>query len=495
MAVNNDINIVVKAFDKTKKPLKWIAKGFSKLKGSIERSKQTFRNLWIIWVGALWTLWVAAKKAVSAANDQLRVEKQLEAVIKSTGWAAWLTANEVKKMASSLQSVTTIWDETILAWQNMLLTFTQIWKDVFPQATETLLDMATTMNNWVTPSAEQLSAQAIQLWKALNDPIVWVTALSRVWVKFTEDQKWMIKTLTESWDIMGAQKIILKELSVEFGWAAKAQAETFEWQMKQLTNTLWDVQEEIWKGLIPIFQDLLKEYKPVILEFANSIQKWFENKQNIDNLIQSVKSIIWFFKTLWTWIWNIIWFLSKMWEMFWTVAVAVVVFSWKVWDAFTSAGDTIISVWESIKSMTFQTIDSVSEYTMWKIQWIIDFAMKAVNLVKGAFQKITSIKNSIAKSVSGAVSSVKSVFTWKRATWWTVLAWQTYQVWEKWPELFTPSTTWSIIPNWVWWSWVGSININFGWVVIQKEADENRLIEKIKNELTRVIQLQEYGIS
>ena len=53
----------------------------------------------------------------------------------------------------------------------MLLTFTNIGKDVFPQATSTLVDMATAMNNGVTPSAEALSAQAIQLGKALNDPV------------------------------------------------------------------------------------------------------------------------------------------------------------------------------------------------------------------------------------------------------------------------------------------------------------------------------------
>lgn len=62
----------------------------------------------------------------------------------------------------------------------MLLTFTNIGKDTFPKATETLLDMATAMNGGMAPSAEALSAQAIQLGKALNDPIKGISALSRV---------------------------------------------------------------------------------------------------------------------------------------------------------------------------------------------------------------------------------------------------------------------------------------------------------------------------
>ncbi len=72
--------------------------------------------------------------------------------------------------------------------------------------------MATAMNGGATPSAEALSAQAIQLGKALNNPIEGISALSRVGVAFTDEQKEQIKVLQESGDIMGAQGIILKEL-------------------------------------------------------------------------------------------------------------------------------------------------------------------------------------------------------------------------------------------------------------------------------------------
>lgn len=78
------------------------------------------------------------------------------------------------------------------------------------------LDMATAMNGGLKPSAEQLSNQAIQLGKALNDPIIGMGALRKVGVAFTEAQKEQIKTLQESGDLMGAQKIILNELGNEF---------------------------------------------------------------------------------------------------------------------------------------------------------------------------------------------------------------------------------------------------------------------------------------
>ena len=42
-------------------------------------------------------------------------------------------------------------DEAIQNAQNMLLTFTNIGKNIFPQATQAVLDMATAMNGGATP--------------------------------------------------------------------------------------------------------------------------------------------------------------------------------------------------------------------------------------------------------------------------------------------------------------------------------------------------------
>lgn len=108
------------------------------------------------------------------------VNAQLEAVLKSTGGTVGLTAEQIKNYASELQTTTGIADDVIQSGQNMLLTFTNIGKDVFPKATNTLLDMATAMNGGATPSAEALKGSAIQLGKALNDPIEGISALSRV---------------------------------------------------------------------------------------------------------------------------------------------------------------------------------------------------------------------------------------------------------------------------------------------------------------------------
>jgi len=202
---------------------------------------------------------------VKAAQTQMAAERQLNAVLESTKGVAGLTAEEVKKLAASMQSVTTYGDEAILVGQNLLLTFTNIGKDVFPAATETMLDMSTALG-------QDLKSSAIQLGKALQDPVLGVTALRRVGVNFNDEQREIIKTLVESGRTLEAQKIILAELATEFGGSARAAALEFGGQMKQLKNEVGDVKEELGRMLIPILQSIVGEIKPIVI----SLKEWIK---------------------------------------------------------------------------------------------------------------------------------------------------------------------------------------------------------------------------
>ena len=196
---------------------------------------------------------VAFSDSVDLARIQEDAEKQLAAVLASTGEAAGLTAAEVKGMAKELQGVTNFGDEAILTGQNLLLTFTGIGEDVFPRATETMLDMATALGT-------DAKGSAIQLGKALNDPIAGISALSRVGVSFTEQQKEQIKALQESGDLMGAQTIILDELAKEFGGSARALVDPAD-QMKNAWNGL---KETIGAGLLPVIEGLYEKALPLV---------------------------------------------------------------------------------------------------------------------------------------------------------------------------------------------------------------------------------------
>lgn len=185
---------------------------------------------------------------VSLYSEQEQAEIRTVQTLKATGAAAGLTANELFKMASGLQDVTTYGDEAIIGAQNLLLTFRNIGGDVFPAATETVLNLSTAMGT-------DLKSSAIQLGKALNDPITGLTALQRVGITFDAQQKNQIKTFQQSGEIAKAQKIILAELEAQFGGVARA-ATTGTGALQQTANILGDVGEIIGKAALPGVLDL-----------------------------------------------------------------------------------------------------------------------------------------------------------------------------------------------------------------------------------------------
>lgn len=174
---------------------------------------------------------------VEKFNDSAGAEKQLEAVLKSTGYAAGLTKQEILGMAGALSEVTTFEDDTILKGQNLLLTFTKIGKDVFPQATKAMLDVAQAMGG-------DVKGAAIQLGKVLNDPNG-MSAMKRMGVSFSDAQIKMGKELYQTGKIAEYQKMVFAELQKEFGGSARAARETFGGALKALDNAFGDTQETI----------------------------------------------------------------------------------------------------------------------------------------------------------------------------------------------------------------------------------------------------------
>jgi hypothetical protein len=202
------------------------------------------------------------KKFIELADKQIQAETRLANVLKSTKNAVGLTADEIKGYASELQGVTTFGDEAILGAQNLLLTFTKIGGEVFPQATETVLNMSTAFG-------QDLKSSAIQLGKALNDPVQGVTALRRVGVQLTEEQEEQIKVFTKAGEVQKAQAIILGELETQVGGAARAATEGAG-SITQFNNIVGDLGEELGTVLIGRVKETNEKLIPMVKKLQES---------------------------------------------------------------------------------------------------------------------------------------------------------------------------------------------------------------------------------
>ncbi len=158
---------------------------------------------------------------------------------------AQMTREELIKLADAYQLSTLFGKEQVLGGESMLLTFTKIGKDVFPQATEAMLNMAQKMGS------DPRSA-AIQLGKALQDPVLGMSALRRVGVNFSEDQAKWAKSMVEQGRIVEVQKFILNELQTEFGGVAKAAGDTAAGKIVILGRAFDELKETIGNAFLPI---------------------------------------------------------------------------------------------------------------------------------------------------------------------------------------------------------------------------------------------------
>lgn len=202
------------------------------------------------------------KASVDAALESEMAMTELETVIESTGGAAGVTADELAKMADELQGVTMFGDEAIMQGQAMLLTFTKIGEDVFPEATMAMLNMAQKFG-----SIEEAS---IQLGKALNNPIQGVSALRRVGVMLSDQQEQQIKDFMAVGDIASAQRVILQELETEFGGLAEAMGTTAAGQMAIFNNELDSLKEALGQAIIPTLVDFIKALTPIVQAIADA---------------------------------------------------------------------------------------------------------------------------------------------------------------------------------------------------------------------------------
>ncbi len=220
---------------KAKKAVEENATGMQRAMDKVGRSFSGVAGQLKTLVSAL-AIGAAFRAVIIAASEAQQAVAQLEATLKSTGRYTPELAQNLTGYAAELQKITTYGDEAIISMQSLLLTFTRIGGDEFTRAQMAVLNVATALKT-------DLKTAALQVGKALNDPVLGMTALSRSGIQFSEAQKATVKELMAVNDIAGAQKVILAELETQFGGSAEAARNTLGGALTALKNAFDDLLE------------------------------------------------------------------------------------------------------------------------------------------------------------------------------------------------------------------------------------------------------------
>lgn len=272
-----------------------------------------------------------AKESLAAAEGVQVANNRIDQIAKSMnlfGAETQKVSDRLKEYAEANELTVGVDAEVIKATQAKLLTFKELALTAdeaggfFDRATQAALDLAAT-------GFGTAETNAVQLGKALNDPIKGVTALARSGVTFTKDQRNMIKALIETSqasaavavglfeteghynnfvkaqaklgksseeinaifrehltpaqfelmnqlastsDMAGAQAIVMEALETQVGGAAAATATASEKMQLAFDN----VKESVGGALLPVFEEMITTLLPIVEEIAPKLAAVFQ---------------------------------------------------------------------------------------------------------------------------------------------------------------------------------------------------------------------------
>lgn len=226
--------------------------------------------------------------AVAAAEEVRQADQRLGNIAKSMNLFGKETDTVVKRLgefAQKQETLTGVDGEVIKLTQAKLLTFGELAKSAgkmggaFDRATLAAMDMA-------AAGFGTAEGNAVQLGKALNDPIKGINSLTKSGITFTDEEKKKIETLVKSNKMLEAQDLVLKAIEMQVGGTAEATGLSSE----KIKRAFEGISEQIGTFLLP---------------YLDAFSAWLntsEGQQKLQEIIDFVQMIIDKFVEMATWV-------------------------------------------------------------------------------------------------------------------------------------------------------------------------------------------------
>lgn len=231
---------------------------------------------------------IIAAEGVAVANARI---SQISTSMGIFGSQADNVTQRLIKFAEANELTVAVDAEVIKATQAKLLTFKQLAQTAdetggaFDRATMAALDLAAAGFG----SAE---TNAVQLGKALQDPVKGITALARAGVTFTKQEKEQIKTLVEAGKTLQAQDLILSSIETQVGGTAEATAKASD----KMSLAFDNIYEAVGTALLPVVDEFTTAITDLTPEISNALVPVAEQLGNVfrDNVLPAIQQF-----TLW----------------------------------------------------------------------------------------------------------------------------------------------------------------------------------------------------
>lgn len=306
------------------------------------------------------------------------------------------------------------------------------------EKTQAVVDRITEI---VQPRLDKLSARRDKRWWVVMEVVKWLRS-------FVEDA------------FVSAFEVIWAWLEIFFQ-SIDVILNIFSWNREEARDWICNIRTTLRETTMSVVDNLFWDALDRVADKLVSFWDRFKQKRN------TIKDrVIWIASAMREWL--------KQWFQF-----RIALFTWDretVWQIATEQVSNIDSV---LTAWFWQTRTNIKNWLQWFIDDVVSKFTALKDKVKSIVDSIKNMWNSAKEWVSWAVSSARDfVSSPFKAWWWDVYWWQSYIVWEKWPELFVPNTSWNIVPNEEI-SNNSSLTINMNGVTIREDADITRLAEEI----------------
>lgn len=229
---------------------------------------------------------------VADAQASRALMAETETILKNTGNAAGVTAQQVADLSSSLSDAagkSLFGDDTIQGAENVILKFKEI-KVPLQDVTQLSLDMAQALGTAPADAAKKLGL-------ALQDPFNAVADLQKQGVMLTDTQKAVLKTFEETGNAAGAQAVLMDALNATYAGQAEAAAGAAG-GMTQFKAGLGEAFETMGSKLLPVLDKFgawlnSPEVQSGIAIFAERLANGIEIAANfiVDTLIPAISDL------------------------------------------------------------------------------------------------------------------------------------------------------------------------------------------------------------
>jgi hypothetical protein len=372
-------------------------------------------------------------KAIQAGEAAATSNARIDQINKSMGLFGESTdevtaslvnyANQVARSTGVDQNQIKLTQAKLLTFKELAVTADQVGGN-FERATLAAIDLG-------AAGFGTAETNAVQLGKALNDPIKGITALAKSGVTFTESEKARIKVLVESNKVTEAQNLILAAIETQVGGTAEATSNATD----IIKVGLSQVTETIGLALLPAFEKvtafLLDEVFPAFQAYVLPIVKELAAfiQENFAPLLQNyfipvVKSLL---------------------QAFNTVANAVKDNKKELEPLLNLFKAVFNFVKNYYAPLLANVLGKALQFVAGTVANLIGLFSSLVGIINAAVNAIRTVA-SVGKSIGGAIGGALG-FGGGRAMGGPVSARTAYVVGERGPELFVPGSSGSIIPN------------------------------------------------